>query len=71
MGDWNCAEDDNAAYRLARNATFRILNPLVLVQEGMFHWTYTIAKEYPPKDKRQAVYWYWRCASDLQTDFED
>lgn len=69
-GDWDMVENDNAAYRLARNAGFRILNPLVMTQMWMATRMYTLAKQYMTEEQAAEFYWYHRWASDLQTDIK-
>ena len=69
-GDWDSIENDNAAYRIARNAGFWILNPLVMAQMWMHNRTYTLAKKYMTEEQAQEFYHYWRWTSDFQTDLE-
>lgn len=69
-GEWDFVEEGNLVCHLAQTAAFRVVNPMVHLQMWMVNRVYKLAQEYLPEDKVKEFYWYWRWASDLQTDIE-
>ena len=69
-GDWDFVENENAAYRIARNAVSRILEPPIMAQMWMNSKAYSLAQEYMTEEHAKEFNTYWRWATDLQGQLE-
>ena len=69
-GDWDFVENDNAAYRIARNAHQRILHPFIMVQQWFVDKMYRLAQSDMTEEQLKQFNACHQWASDWQTTIE-